>query len=171
MRTRCDLRPAISDKNRAIVIDYFIELGITLNLFDETVTYSITIFDRYCETLSVRIPRDEIQFISNVCLIIGIKFNEISINMNNSIDRIIENKLEFISKEIEVLNSINFYIFLKFKIPPKIPEKYFLILNTLLIDREYTAPFECVHLHNLEILKELKLINSNYPNLKNILRI
>ena len=59
---------AISDKNRAIVIDYFIELGITLNLFDETVTYGITIFDRYCETLSVRIPRDEIQFISKYTL-------------------------------------------------------------------------------------------------------
>ena len=41
MRTRCKPLAMISDKNRAIVNVHPRELGITLNLFDETVTYSI----------------------------------------------------------------------------------------------------------------------------------
>ena len=41
MRTRCKPLAMISDENRAIVIVNPRELGITLNSFDETVTYSI----------------------------------------------------------------------------------------------------------------------------------
>ena len=101
----------ITDKMRAIVIDWLIEVHSQFKLLPETLFLAVNILDRYLE--KVKADKDQLQLIAVSALIISCKYQEILFPESRDIEFVTEGtckKAEVIQMQNEILSVLNFSV-------------------------------------------------------------
>ena len=111
----------ITDKIRAILIDWILEVHLKFKLRDETLFLTISILDKYLGTASI--PIEKLQLLGATCMFIACKYEEIYPPRIKNFIYLIANshtKDELLLMEQAILKQLNFnicipssYLFLK----------------------------------------------------------
>lgn len=68
-------QPDITEKMRAILIDWLVEVHLKFKLLPETLYLTVNLIDRYLERKTIL--RDKLQLVGVTCMLIACKYEEI----------------------------------------------------------------------------------------------
>ena len=175
------LQDSISEKMRAILIDWIIEVHFQFKLLPETLFITINIVDRYLS--ETKIKKEQLQLIGVTALLIACKYEEVLTPEIRDLEFITDNsfkKREILDTEHSILSSLQFSLtvitptILLGRFADKIKKSYgdsqpnetLLLWNTLIFLAKYIIELQLAEYRMLQYTPSLLAAGSLYLSLK-----